>query len=166
MWIWGVKSQPFLIEIILTLIPPSEICRNVMRIILGSGLKKMVGKAPVAEFIQFLLQMCMRHDLQPADCVLGLLWKGWPIMPMWSGCLMKMHTSRMDLSAEVIHFTNKRKDAASISGKQLLNLACEISKRASLWPKQGFEPRSLEMKAPGINHLQCLTRSFVFNKML
>lgn len=37
---------------------------------------KMAGKASVAEFIQFLLQVYIRHGLQPAYSVLGLLWKG------------------------------------------------------------------------------------------
>lgn len=37
---------------------------------------KMAGKAPVAEFIQFLLQVYIRHDLQLVCSVLGLLWKG------------------------------------------------------------------------------------------
>lgn len=37
---------------------------------------KMAGKAPVAQFIQFLLQVYIKHDLQPAYSVLGPLWKG------------------------------------------------------------------------------------------
>lgn len=79
---------------------------------------------------------------------------------------MKIHMGKIGLSVEVTYFANKRKDTVSISGKQRSNLACEICKWASLLPEQGFEPRSLEMKAPGINHLQYLTFSFVFNKML
>lgn len=79
---------------------------------------------------------------------------------------MKIHVDKMGLSAEVTYFANRRKGTVSISGKQLSNLACEIHKWASLWPKQGFEPRSLEMKAPGINYLQYLTLSFMFHKVL
>lgn len=79
---------------------------------------------------------------------------------------MKIHVGKMGLSTEVMYFANKREDTVSISGKQLSKLSCEICKWASLWPKQSFEPRSLELKVPGINHLQYLTPSFVFNKML
>lgn len=42
----------------------------------------------------------------------------------------------------------------------------DICKCAALLSKQGFEPRSPEMKASGITQLQYLTLSFVFNKML
>lgn len=79
---------------------------------------------------------------------------------------MKIPVGTIGLSAEIIYFANKRKDTVSVSGKQLSTLACDICKWASLWPKQGFEPRSLEMEVPGINHLPCLTLRFVFNKML
>lgn len=46
-----------------------------MTVILTIRLMNMAGKAPVAQFIQFLLQMYIRHDLWPAYSVPGFLWE-------------------------------------------------------------------------------------------